>query len=60
MPADVDANDVVASVNTYGMEDGRVIDLQTRTTPTHGRKLTVMQQVLGNIGKITGEQVLDE
>ena len=55
-----DANDVVASVNTYGMEDGRVIDLQTRTTPTHGRKLTVLQQVLGNIGKITGEQVLDE
>jgi outer membrane protein assembly factor BamE (lipoprotein component of BamABCDE complex) len=55
-----DANDMVASVNTYGMEDGRVIDLQTRTTPTHGRKLTVIQQVLGNIGKITGEQVLDE
>jgi len=51
-------NDVVAAVNTYGVEDGRVIDLQTRTTPTYGRKLTVLQQLLGNLGKITGEDVV--
>jgi outer membrane protein assembly factor BamE (lipoprotein component of BamABCDE complex) len=55
-----DANDVVAAVNIYGLEDGRVIDLQTRTTPTHGRKLTILQQVLGNLGTLTGEQLLDE
>ena len=46
-----DDNDVVASVNVYGLEDGRLIDLQTRTTPTHGRKLTMMQQLLGNLGR---------
>ncbi|MEM7507457.1 MAG: outer membrane protein assembly factor BamE [Pseudomonadota bacterium] len=45
-----DESDVVASVNTYGLEDGRVIDLQTRTTPTAGRGLTILEQLLGNIG----------
>ena len=55
-----DANDVVAGVNVYGVEDGRIIDLQTRTTPTHGRELTILQQLLGNLGTLTGEQLLDE
>ncbi|MFQ5566514.1 MAG: outer membrane protein assembly factor BamE, partial [Paracoccaceae bacterium] len=55
-----DANDVVSGVNVYGLEDGRIIDLQTRTTPTHGRELTILQQLLGNLGTLTGEQVLNE
>ena len=55
-----DADDVVAAVNVYGLEDGRIIDLQTRTTPTHGRELTILQQLLGNLGKLTGEQLLEE
>ncbi len=54
------ANDVVADVSVYGVEDGRIIDLQTRTTPTHGRKLTILQQLLGNLGSLTGEQLLEE
>ena len=55
-----DADDVVASVNVYGLEDGRIVDLQTRTTPTQGRQLTIMQQLLGNLGKVTGEQFFEE
>ena len=55
-----DADDVVAAVNVYGLEDGRIIDLQTRTTPTHGRELTILQQLFGNFGKLTGEQLLDQ
>lgn len=55
-----DADDVVSTVNTFGIEDGRIIDLQTRTTPTYGRQLTILQQLLGNFGKVTGEQVLDQ
>ncbi len=55
-----DASDVVAAVNVYGLEDGRIIDLQTRTTPTHGRELTILQQLLGNLGSLTGDQLLDE
>ncbi len=55
-----DADDVVAAVNVYGLEDGRIIDLQTRTTPTYGRELTILQQLLGNIGSLSGEQFLDQ
>lgn len=55
-----DENDVVAAVNVYGIEQGRVIDLQTRTTPTHGRQLTIVQQVLGNFGKVTGADIVGE
>ena len=55
-----DADDVVASVNVYGLEDGRIVDLQTRTTPTQGRQLTIMQQLLGNLGTLTGEQFFEE
>ena len=54
-----DENDVVTDVSTYGVEDGRIIDLATNTTPTYGRELTILQQVLGNIGRITGEQLED-
>ena len=45
-----DERDVVTSVNTYGLEDGKVIDLESRTTPTAGRGLTIIEQLLGNIG----------
>ncbi|MEM6677012.1 MAG: outer membrane protein assembly factor BamE, partial [Pseudomonadota bacterium] len=48
----VEFNDVdrVTSVRRYGLEDGQFVDLETRTTPTFGRELTILQQVLGNIG----------
>lgn len=49
-----DDQDVVAAVNRYGLEDGRVIDLETNTTPTYGRELTILEQAFGNIGAITG------
>ena len=52
-----DENDVVSDVSTYGVEDGRVVDLATQTTPTHGRELTILQQLLGNLGRITGEDL---
>ncbi len=55
-----DVNDVVAAVNVYWLEDGRIIDLQTRTTPTQGRQLTILQQLLGNLGTLTGEQLLEK
>ncbi|MEM0921990.1 MAG: outer membrane protein assembly factor BamE [Pseudomonadota bacterium] len=45
-----DERDVVASVNAYGLDEGRVVDLETRTTPTAGRGLTILEQLLGNVG----------
>jgi outer membrane protein assembly factor BamE (lipoprotein component of BamABCDE complex) len=46
-----DRNDQVASLGQYGLEDGKVIDINSRTTPTRGRELTILQQLFGNIGK---------
>jgi outer membrane protein assembly factor BamE (lipoprotein component of BamABCDE complex) len=55
-----DQNDVLAAVTEYGLEDGRVVDLETKTTPTHGRQLTVLEQAFGNIGVITEEALTGE
>jgi outer membrane protein assembly factor BamE (lipoprotein component of BamABCDE complex) len=49
-----DERDRVTAVDRFGLEDGRVVDLETRTTPTFGRQLTILQQVLGNLGNIEG------
>lgn len=55
-----DETETVASINRYGLEDGKIVDLETRTTPTRGRQLTVLQQLLGNIGNISAETLLNE
>ena len=52
-----DQNDVVAGVNTYGIEDGKIIDLETDITPTYGRELTILEQAFGNIGVITEDVI---
>jgi outer membrane protein assembly factor BamE (lipoprotein component of BamABCDE complex) len=49
-----DANDQVVSFANYGMEDGQVIDISSRRTPTKGKELTIVQQLLGNIGRFKG------
>jgi len=46
-----DKNDQVANLGQYGLEDGKVIDINSRTTPTKGRELTILQQLFGNIGR---------
>ena len=45
-----DQNDQVASLGQYGLEDGKIVDINSRTTPTKGRELTILQQLFGNIG----------
>ncbi|MFN3614397.1 MAG: outer membrane protein assembly factor BamE [Rubrimonas sp.] len=54
-----DDNGVVSSVSRYGLEDGQVVDLVTRTTPTYGRELTVLQQLFGNVGRINPGDILN-
>lgn len=44
-------SDQVASLGQYGLEDGKIIDINSRTTPTKGRELTVLQQLFGSIGR---------
>ena len=41
--------DQVVAVNTYSLKDGRVIAFNGRETPTRGREMTVLEQLLGSI-----------
>jgi outer membrane protein assembly factor BamE (lipoprotein component of BamABCDE complex) len=43
--------DMVQKIIYYGLQDGRVIDLQTRVTPTRGRELTILSQIFSNLGR---------
>lgn len=42
----------VTNVAQYGLEDGKVIDLVSRTTPTGGRDLSFLSQILGAAGNL--------
>jgi outer membrane protein assembly factor BamE (lipoprotein component of BamABCDE complex) len=42
--------DTVAGVEKYGLERGRVIAYDDHETPTRGRELGVLEQLLGNVG----------
>ena len=40
---------VVTGLERYGLEDGRIVELQARTTDTGGRQLGVLEQLFGNL-----------
>ena len=44
----------VKGVNSFTLEDGKVIALNDRETPTRGRELTILEQLLGNVGRTAG------
>lgn len=46
-----DDTDKVASVRTLGLEDGQAVAMNGRETPTRGRQLTILEQLLGNVGR---------
>ena len=48
-----DSAGMVVEPKIYTLEDGQEIEPVDRITPTEGRKLTFLQQLLGNIGKFT-------
>lgn len=48
-----DDQGIVTDVGQYGIENGQIIDLVTRTTPTYGRERTVIQQLLDNVLNVT-------
>lgn len=45
---------VVDQKQVFTLEDGRQIDFVSRETPTEGRNFTMLQQFLGNIGRLPG------
>ena len=44
--------DVVEELLEYDVEDGRVLTYASRETPTLGRQLTFLEQLLGSIGNV--------
>ena len=46
-----DKKGTVTKVDTVGLEQGRKIIPVARKTPTHGNKMTVLEQLIGNLGR---------
>ena len=53
-------NGVVSGIARYGLEDGRVVNLNVRTTETGGRTLGVVEQLFGNLLNLDAEQFVDQ
>ncbi len=47
-----DRNGLVKSFALYGLEDGEIVNISDRKTPTRGRELTILQQIFSNIGSV--------
>ncbi len=52
-----DDGGTVTGMDRYGLEDGRVINLNTRVTETNARKLGILEQLFGNLFRVDAEQL---
>lgn len=52
-------NGVVTGIETYGVEDGRIVNLTARTTETGGRQLGILEQLFGNILNFDAERATE-
>ena len=48
-----DDKNIVADVVTYTDADGQKVQIVSRTTPTAGNEVTILQQLFGNIGRFS-------
>ena len=44
----------VQTIKYYDLKDAQNITMVARITPTSGKELTVLEQILGNVGKFSG------
>lgn len=44
-------NDIVAAVDHFGLDRGRVVSYNDNKTPTRGRELGIIEQIFGNVGR---------
>ncbi len=51
---------VVQNIERFGLEDGQVITLSQRVTETTIRDLGIIQQLLGNFGRIDIGEILED
>jgi outer membrane protein assembly factor BamE (lipoprotein component of BamABCDE complex) len=50
----------VAEVETFSLADARNPSIVGRSTPTRGRELTILEQLLGNVGRLPSDQISDQ
>ena len=50
------ATGTVSKVDSYGLDDGRLIQLVERQTPTRGKQLGFFEQLFGNVGRFSGNK----
>lgn len=50
-----DSTGRVSEVRELGLGDGRNVDVVQRETPTLGNELSIMEQLLGNLGRFEGD-----
>ena len=48
---------MVRDIQRYGLQDGKIVNLTTRTTETGGRQLGVLEQLFGNLLNLDAEQL---
>ncbi|WP_122465171.1 MULTISPECIES: outer membrane protein assembly factor BamE [Brevundimonas] len=46
-----EGDDTVAEVRQLGLEDGQQVAMNGRETPTRGRELSAIEQILGTVGR---------
>lgn len=51
-----DNQGIVQDLKVYDQTDGRLVAMVDRITPTHGNELTIIQQMLGNLGRFSPEE----
>lgn len=54
-----DEDGVVENIERFGLEDGRVITLSRRVTRTTIRNISFIRQLLGNIGRLRADQLVE-
>ncbi len=42
------------TIKSYDLKDAKDIDMVSRITPTAGKQLTVLEQIMGNVGRFSG------
>ncbi|HEY9566717.1 MAG TPA: outer membrane protein assembly factor BamE [Thalassobaculum sp.] len=52
---DFEPTGVVKSIGTLDLEDGSKVAYVTRETPTAGQRITLVKQLIGNIGRFNTE-----
>lgn len=54
------ADDVVANIERYGLEDGRVVPLSRRVTDSAGSDIGFIRKLFGNIGSLNPAGLIGE